>query len=205
MKTTEYDVNIYAPNDTTVKLIAYQWVTYPADEVNKLIHPGIEWTAGRGDEVAKTLTLTLKDNLPAIRYLFSILEDDEAFARIMDKHHESTLEEYDAWHGVWDDFAGDNAPHIIREWALSLPEYEDGMPEPDAKQHYYVVKYDEPSSEWGFGFEVQDERFGTMTTLNVTKNEWEDTESDYARSNAWHKNLGDLSDVFYSINKNTNK
>jgi hypothetical protein len=127
MLTNEHDVNIYAPNDDEVKLIAYQWVMYEADEVNRLIHPDADWTAGRGEEIEPHLTLTVKDNLPAIRYLFSILEDDETLARILDENHKWTLEEYDSWHGTWDDFAGDNAPAIIREWALSLPEYEDGM------------------------------------------------------------------------------
>jgi len=127
MITNEHDVNIYAPSDDEVKLIAYQWVMSPADAVNRLIHPDAEWTAGRADEVEPHLTLTVKDNLPAIRYLFSILEDDETLARILDEDDDWTLDEYDSWHGVWDDFAGDNAPAIIREWALALPQYEDGM------------------------------------------------------------------------------
>ena len=132
MITNEHDVNIYAPNNETVKLIAYQWVTYEADAVNRAIHPGIEFTAGRGEEIENQLTLTVKDNLHAIRYLFSILEDEESLTKILDDDDDWTLEEYDAWHGVWDDFAGDNAPAIIQKWAHSLPAYEDGMPETDA-------------------------------------------------------------------------
>jgi hypothetical protein len=131
MKTNEYDVNIYAPDDETVKLIAYQWVMYAPDSADKSIYSGVEWTAGRGEEVESHLTLTVKDNLPAIRYVFSILEDNEAFLRIMDKDDDWTLEEYDSWHGVWDDFAGENAPAVIQNWASSLPEYDDGMLETD--------------------------------------------------------------------------
>jgi hypothetical protein len=127
MITDEYDVNIYAPSNDEVKLIAYQWVMYDNDLENLSLHPDFKWTAGRGEEIETHLTLTVKDNLPAIRYLFSVLEDNEAFLRIMDKDDDWTLEEYDSWHGAWDDFAGDNAPAIIREWALALPEYEDGM------------------------------------------------------------------------------
>jgi hypothetical protein len=131
MLTIEHDVNVYAPNNDEVKLIAYQWVMYDTDAENLSmyfdIQPNTKWVAGRGDEIESQLTLTVKDNLPAIRYLFSILEDDKTLARILDEDDEWELEEYDSWHGVWDDFAGENAPAIIREWALALPEYEDGM------------------------------------------------------------------------------
>ena len=112
-------------------MIAYQWVTYEADAVNLSIHPDAKWTAGRGEEIETHLTLTVKDNLHAIRYLFSILEDEEGLSKILDDDDDWTLAEYDAWHGTWDDFAGDNAPAIIQKWAQSLPEYEDGMPETD--------------------------------------------------------------------------
>ena len=127
MLTNEHDVNIYAPSNDEVKLIAYQWVMEETDEVTRSILNDAKWMAGRGEEIEPHLTLTVKDNLPAIRYLFSVLEDNEAFLRIMDKDDEWTLEEYDSWHGVWDDFAGENAPAIIREWASNLPQYEDGM------------------------------------------------------------------------------
>ena len=127
MITIEHDVNVYAPNNDEVKLIAYQWVMYAPDSADKSIYSGVEWTAGRGEEIEPHLTLTVKDNLAEIRYLFHVLEDDEAFARILDEDDEWELHEYDSWHGVWDDFAGENAPAVIREWALALPEYEDGM------------------------------------------------------------------------------
>lgn len=129
MLTNEHDINIYAPDNETVKLIAYQWVTYPADERDLLIRPEVKYTAGRGDEVEPQLTLTVKDNLPVIAYLFSILEDTESLTKMLDDSTDWELEEYDAWHGVWDDFVGDNAPSIVKEWAQSLPEYDDGMPE----------------------------------------------------------------------------
>ena len=133
MKTNEYDVNIYAPSNDEVKLIAYQWVMYDNDEENLSLHPDAKWTAGRGEEVESHLTLTVKDNLPAIRYLFSILEDETGFARITDEDDDWVLEEYDAWHGVWEDFAGENAPAVIQNWASSLPEYDDGMTEDNAE------------------------------------------------------------------------
>jgi hypothetical protein len=128
MLTIEHDVNVYAPNNDEVKLIAYQWVMYDNDEENLSLHPDAKWTAGRGEEIETHLTLTVKDNLPEIRYIFHVLEDDETLDEILDDCYEDVmLEEYDSWHGVWDDFAGENAPAIIREWALALPEYEDGM------------------------------------------------------------------------------
>lgn len=127
MITNEHDVNVYAPSNDVVKLIAYQWVMYDNDEENLSLHPDAKWTAGRGEEIENHLTLTVKDNLPEIRYLFHVLEDDETLARILDEDDEWELDEYDSWHGVWDDFAGENAPAVIREWALALPEYEDGM------------------------------------------------------------------------------
>ena len=133
MNTNEYDVNIYAPDNDTVKLIAYQWVMYDNDEENLSLHPDAKWTAGRGEEVESHLTLTVKDNLPAIRYLFSILEDETGFARITDEDDDWVLEEYDAWHGVWEDFAGENAPAVTQNWASSLPEYDDGMTEDNAE------------------------------------------------------------------------
>ena len=124
MLTNEHDVNIYAPSNDVVKLIAYQWVMYDNDVENLSLHPDAKWTAGRGEEIENHLTLTVKDNLAEIRYLFSILEDDNTLAWI---DNDWALEEYDSWHGVWDDFAGENAPAVIRDWALTLPEYEDGM------------------------------------------------------------------------------
>ena len=88
MITNEHDVNIYAPNDETVTLVAYQWVTYEADAVNLSIHPDAKWTAGRGEEIENHLTLTVKDNLHAIRYLFSILEDEEGLTKILDDYEQ---------------------------------------------------------------------------------------------------------------------
>lgn len=104
--TTDYDFNLYAPEDGVLTLTAYEY-TRRYGEIA---------TASDRDVLTLTVRAT-EENRDTVRWLLTAFfgaEDGDA----------TVHEDLDAWSGVTETFTAPTAPKVVRDFVALLPEYE---------------------------------------------------------------------------------